>query len=262
MRRRDFIRRGALFVPATFGIFVPRLRSAPPLFLAQNAGAAVSSGFDPSAYGSPTVWYAARKESFADADAVGTWTDWTGNGFHATQATSGSKPEFKTNQVGGLPALRFNGSKHLDASFTGSATTTSFFVWRSVSSAGYARLTSSSNDAGNTDALYGIGTEGVTLYSGAVLRAAFTTSSFFVLTAVHNGASSAIYNSGALAVSGNVGSTVPASAWRLGRLYSSATHFLDGYWAEHLVYNSILSTGNRQAVEDALGAIYGLTITH
>ena len=32
--------------------------------------------------------------------------------------------------------------------------------------------------------------------------------------------------------------------------------------AEVLFYNSVLSTGDRQAVEDYLGIKYGITITH
>jgi hypothetical protein len=55
-----------------------------------------------------------------DGDAVGTWSDQSGNGFDATQATAGNKPTYKTSILAGKPVVRFDGvGDELD--FSGSA---------------------------------------------------------------------------------------------------------------------------------------------
>ena len=43
-----------------------------------------------------------------DGDAVGTWTDLSGNGNNATQATASKKPLYKTNIQNGKPAVQFD----------------------------------------------------------------------------------------------------------------------------------------------------------
>lgn len=46
----------------------------------------------------------------SDADKVYVWADQSGNGNDAVQATEGNRPLWKTNIVGTLPAIRFDGS--------------------------------------------------------------------------------------------------------------------------------------------------------
>jgi hypothetical protein len=48
----------------------------------------------------------------SDGDAIGTWSDSSGNGNDATQSTSGSKPLYKTGIYSGatLPTVRFDGT--------------------------------------------------------------------------------------------------------------------------------------------------------
>ena len=73
----------------------------------------VTPPFLPSDLTGLMLWYDASQESFSDNDPVGTWTDWSGNGSHATQATTGSKPTFKTNIINGKPALYFTTDDYL-----------------------------------------------------------------------------------------------------------------------------------------------------
>jgi hypothetical protein len=47
---------------------------------------------------------------FSDGSAVDTWTDLSSNSRNATQATSGSRPVYKTAIQGGNPVVRFDGS--------------------------------------------------------------------------------------------------------------------------------------------------------
>jgi hypothetical protein len=139
MRRRQFIKAGALFVPATFGIFVPRLRAAPPLFLAQNAGAAVASAWTPVSLGAALTEYLnADSVAGSDGDAIGTFTATVGS--DATQATAGKKPLLKkaSNGINGHNVLLFDGSN--DTMVTGNIAVTSaftmFVIWSKVTNSG------------------------------------------------------------------------------------------------------------------------------
>lgn len=59
----------------------------------------------------PALWLAPWQETgFADNDAVGTLSDFSGNARHFTQATAANKPTFKTNILNSKPAVRFDGS--------------------------------------------------------------------------------------------------------------------------------------------------------
>lgn len=45
-----------------------------------------------------------------DGDPVGTWTDSSPNGKHATQSTGSFRPSYKTNIIAGKPVVRFDGT--------------------------------------------------------------------------------------------------------------------------------------------------------
>ena len=73
------------------------------------AGFRLQSQFNPLQITGMAAWWAARRESFANNDSVGTVTDWTGNGLSLTQATASKKPLFLTGQKNGLPAFAADG---------------------------------------------------------------------------------------------------------------------------------------------------------
>lgn len=57
------------------------------------------------------LWLAAWKETgYSDGDAMATIKDWSGNGRDFTQATSGSRPQYKTGILNSQPAFRFDGT--------------------------------------------------------------------------------------------------------------------------------------------------------
>lgn len=82
------------------------LRRRSQTAMQQGGGAAA---FSPTDIAGMAAWWAARKESFANNDPVGTATDWTGNGLSLTQATASKKPLFLTSQKNGLPAFSADG---------------------------------------------------------------------------------------------------------------------------------------------------------
>lgn len=65
--------------------------------------------FSPSDISGLKLWLKADSLSLSDNDPVATWTDSSGLGNSATQATSGSRPTYKTGIVNGKPVVRFDG---------------------------------------------------------------------------------------------------------------------------------------------------------
>lgn len=55
------------------------------------------------------VWLNADALALADAAAVASFTDSSGNGRHAANATEAEQPTFQTNELNGLPVVRFDG---------------------------------------------------------------------------------------------------------------------------------------------------------
>lgn len=56
------------------------------------------------------AWYKADAiTGLVDNDPVAAWLDSSGNGNDSAQATAGNQPIYKTNQINGLPAVRFDG---------------------------------------------------------------------------------------------------------------------------------------------------------
>lgn len=80
---------------------------------------------DPTSYSGLQGWWDASQESFANNDAVGTFTDRSGNSRNLTQATGANQPLFKTAQFpSGGPGVDFDGSND----FMTNATALSSFI--------------------------------------------------------------------------------------------------------------------------------------
>lgn len=89
--------------------------------------------FVPTDVANLTFWYAADNISGVTTDNTGvsSWTDLSGNSKHMVQATSGSRPTFKTNIKNGKPCVRFDATSDFVLATTSTAFTsgsTAFFV--------------------------------------------------------------------------------------------------------------------------------------
>jgi hypothetical protein len=69
---------------------------------------------DPVGISGCTVWLDADQEAYADDAKVPQWSDRSGNGNHATQATSALQPWFIENYRNGRPALDFRGGQRMN----------------------------------------------------------------------------------------------------------------------------------------------------
>jgi hypothetical protein len=56
------------------------------------------------------IWFDASSLSLNNSDPVAAWTDISGNGNDATQATGSDQPTYLTGQINGLPAIQFDGT--------------------------------------------------------------------------------------------------------------------------------------------------------
>lgn len=70
-------------------------------------GSAVAA-FSPSDVAGLKLWLKPETIALPDGTAVGTWTDSSGQGNNATQATAANKPLYKTGIVNGKPVVRFD----------------------------------------------------------------------------------------------------------------------------------------------------------
>lgn len=74
------------------------------------------------------VWLDAARLGLANNTAVSSWTDFSGNNNHATQATGSQQPLYKTAQVNGVPAIDFDGTNDY-LQFTNHVTTSAISAY-------------------------------------------------------------------------------------------------------------------------------------
>lgn len=98
---------------------------------------AFGGGIDPLTL-SPYLWLDAERDdvNYNDGDAVGTATDWSGNGRDLTQAAAGKKPTFKTGIVNSKAVYRFDGGDCLTRASVAMTTFTIFATFRASGTAG------------------------------------------------------------------------------------------------------------------------------
>ena len=231
-----------------------------------------SFGFNPLSL-SPALWLS---DTGSDASV---WTDLSGNGRNATQATTASQPAIVANGLNGRQIRRFDGSNDTMtfARFDLSAFTVFAVALRSSGGGTYqtflqvlqASTTRSAIELGiNNDSNYGpllIGSNGQgTAYGkGGLLNE----NSSRLLSGVWAGGATdgpsnySLWTNGvptALSTSGAIGAASGSSS-RIGSVWSNGSvgSYLRGDIAEILVYPTALSTTNRQAVESYLRTKWG-----
>lgn len=64
----------------------------------------------PKSLSATAAWDSRYVSGLSDGNAVSTWSDLSGNGNDATQATGTRQPLYKTAIIGGAPSIRFDGT--------------------------------------------------------------------------------------------------------------------------------------------------------
>lgn len=206
----------------------------------------------------------------ADGDPVGRWSDQSGNGRHATQATAAKRLTLRTggNGVNGLPALRADGvDDYLETGVLPAyASFTAFFVVRRVGApTGYSHL------AGSLPGYTASGADFWQLYapSGGTFQLNFDPVSLDISTAVPfstsavlvsvrkddaGAGSSEMWLDGEIGGAGAGNETIASHALFLGAWNSNAYH---GDLLEVILYDSALPDNDRRGVESYLRSRWG-----
>lgn len=206
-------------------------------------------------------------EVTTDGSAVARWEDQSGNAYHVTQNSASEQPVLKTSQQNGLNVIRFDGSNDYlfgatNFAITGSSNRSVFAVTKRANATIRYVVSWGINATGR---FAGFSTE-------YYLRFQATTKGYtnqgsddsWTLWSVIGGGSTlddydAYFDDGTVATPSATNNTsanldTGASALYVGRVSFTPTGFLDGDLAEVLIYDSALSTSDREAVRDYLNA--------
>jgi hypothetical protein len=220
---------------------------------------AADTGFNPDSIAGLQVWLKADAIVAADGSSVTTWDDSSSANHDFTQGTAGSRPTYQTNELNGLPVVRFDGTDDsmlggdLSASFPSAATLFTVYTtrdteysvydhetndgfWREGTTGnGYFRCFRSARINGYPATMPATGSHQFTLLSSAATYNAW-------LDGADKGAQAAAYMAGAGHIIG----------------LNGGSGYSDIDIAEVLVYNSALSAPNRALVETYLNDKWGL----
>lgn len=213
-----------------------------------------------------TLWKdtAATSPVTSDADVIARWNDKSGNGRYASQATAGNRPTYKSDFGDSMPSVWLLGSSNQYMSiqsFSVAVPYTIFLVIQTNST-----LTGGAdtyplntlvcwnrNTVGHLEILPGV--TGYTHYSKT------SASAFFVEAIVVPSGNITMYENNVLKATGAATPTTAATSTNMLLGSSAAGRTLNGNIREILLYNSALSTADRQSVQTYLGNKWGITIS-
>lgn len=222
----------------------------------QGVDVSASGGTPPPVSGYITWWAADNITGLSDADPVSSWNDASGNAIHATQSTGGLKPTYQTNELNGLPVVRFDGSDRLVGSSASLITLSRsvFVVAKQTTATGEDCIF----DVGNWMALTANGSSW-TWYGTASEAFTGTNLAWSVVSVTQDSSSGGeVYVDGAFARSLlNSGTGAGSGSFAIGDTDGSAL-FFTGDIAEIIIYPSKLSSPDRISVENYLSAKYAL----
>ena len=201
-------------------------------------------------------WWRADGLSQGNGTPVSSWSDSSGNGNTATQATLSQQPTFNTNVLNGLPALNFTQSNHTAMS-TGltfsSQPLTIVLVYRTTSTSGNHRAIQSST----TNWLMGPYGGYHEAFNGNFMSstAAVASNVWVTMTVTTSGSGTTLYiNNGSV---GSNGGITPIATVSFGYTSNFGEGF-DGDVAEICIYNRVLNSTERSDLAIYIAAKYGI----
>ena len=194
----------------------------------------------------------------ADGGHVAVWQDQSGNANHVTQTTDIYRPLYKTNIVGALPAIRFDGSNDrlTNATFSQAQPIAIYYVMKSGAS-GYQTLWDNSSTGRNV--VYLNGSTEYTLSAGSTVLITLPSYSDKKLMAfTYNAASSYFYLNG-IGRAGilSIGNNLMGNPFIIGANYINDSLAGDIY--EIIIYPSIHTDIQRSQTERYLAGKWGIS---
>lgn len=243
------------------------------------------SGFDPRTIPGCQLWLdAADSLTVTGTTSVTAWADKSGNGFNGTVANAsvGSPvaPSYVTNSINGLPAITMSGTSYFTGSTNVNSTTlTAFFIGNCVFGTG----------GSSQQRILGLSVPGLDDYSSTLRPIPLTVISGgtqllsyrnanmasatvvsginFIGCCLFDGTSNYMYKDGTLGTQVASSGTFTTSIYGVGSdagiqnnggAAALGTNCLVGKIGEMLVYNTALTTSQRQQVEGYLAHKWGL----
>lgn len=209
--------------------------------------------FSPAEIAGLKLWLNAESLSLNDGDLITTWPDLSGNGNNAT-AVGGERPTFKTSILNSRPVARFDGSDdYMSTSLSIPTKFTAFIVYTN-------RTGTNGTMLGSSDTLL---IERNTQIFQNANTSVFTVSSLnahqlLVLVFDYDGDLYNAFSDGAANGSDTTVSAALSATFTVGDRGPGASEFLNGDIAEVLVYDSLLTTLNRQRIEGYLNGRYAM----
>jgi hypothetical protein len=213
------------------------------------------------------AWYRADTGiGLGTGTSVAAWHDLGGNGYHATQATSGNQPTLNATDASynNQPSLSFAGASAQvlnTAALSLAQPITVIVVGHNVAN-GANQVCWGVGPSGSIAYYLGVLSGiGLTAYAGTALETSNTALTPSIMGAILNGASSSIYETDPVSPYGvGAGGSNGASSLAMSIGATVNVNYWNGKIAEVLVYNQVLTLAQRQQVFAYLGARYGISI--
>ena len=231
----------------------------------------ISFTFNPALISGLQLWLDADDSETItlNGGTVSQWDDKSGNGYHVSQGTASNQPTYQSSVLNSKSVVRFDGVNDglintVDTPVGSSTNRTVFVVFNWNGSGGtidYALVLGYLGAASGT--VFGISEEiAVRVNSGSRVWNASANSTHAIVTIMLDGTSttdlSAWKNGSSLGVSTTSTQTINTAAGiGVGRRFDG--NYLYGDIAEIIVYNSALSTSDRESVESYLSTKWGIS---
>lgn len=197
------------------------------------------------------AWYPYRTGVTASAGLVSQWSDQSGNGNHLVQATEANRPTIESDW-----SITFNGtSSQMEATFTHNQPVTWYLLFNQVTWSINDRIFDGS--AGAVQAIQSSASPRIAVNAGStVSNDGFPVGSYCVLSAVFNGASSALQVNTSAAATGDAGAINPGG-FSLGATRAVGS-FANIQVKEVVLYSAAHDAATREKVVNYLRAVGGL----
>lgn len=234
------------------------------------------SAVPPNAFPNLVLWLDAANATPSQ------WTDTSGQGNHATQATAANQPTITSSAINGLPAVSFNGSsQYYNSPYLGEPATVLIVYKIAPNTTGYYALMGGNTSENTATAAYYM--QALNNPSSGVMRRSFcrltaqdqtiggawrvnaspVTGAWNIFGAINDGSSLSLYNNSHLCgspVQKPNCPTLPISAAVVGADFwaNAVTHYFNGEIAEIIVYSSALTPQQFSQVESWLEQKYAM----
>ncbi|MDQ3190825.1 MAG: T9SS type A sorting domain-containing protein [Bacteroidota bacterium] len=223
------------------------------------------------------LWLDANRLGLANGARVYTWTDFSGNGYSASQNNYLRTPNYTTNAVNGRAALNFSGNKYMETP-ANSALNTNNLSWFVV---GRINDLTSSNTFLRANYISGAGTNSNVMWgtfrwqtsgkfhshaatsTGSLPGVTYSSSTSTNLhSAIWNGPNFEAFQNGTSAGTRSDLDAIPAghNFIRIGAHSNAITNYLNGSISEIIVYNTVVNVSKRRIIENYLSSKYNLSI--